>query len=549
MNDALPVVIWWIKRDLRVSDNEALRRAADDATRRGVSLLPLFVWDEALVAAPDTSTHHLRAIDSALHHLNIELTFRGAPVLVTTGRLPDRVGDLGAILGTAIHPVAIWAHEETSLDAGYRRDEAVRSWAAAAGVAFHEVPRNGVVRRLGSRDRRIAIVERRLKSTPLAPPEALPMVEELRRRVAATPWIDYRTFGGPTPTHGLGPTHTPPPSDTLFDELPGAEVFRVGGRALQRVDEAAAATVLSSFLAHRGHAYSGGMSSPVTAPAAASRLSVHLAWGTISLRQVFWELSRRMAELKGLDSRVTVGQDAGGTPITAGRWRKSLRAMESRLYWHDHFIQRLEDEPETEFYPINRAFCELETNGFFPSPAEEYQRRLQAWLTGTTGYPLVDAAIRGLRTSGYLPFRMRAMIVSFAVHVLRLWWRDILYPMAQWMADYVPGIHLSQLQMQAALTGINTIRVYNPTKQLTDHDREARFVRAMVSELQHRDPAEIRALPDLLLPPYPPPVVDYKTESTIAKRYLYAIKTSTAGRSAGQVVLDRHGSRKRGGSG
>lgn len=116
----------------------------------------------------------------------------------------------------------------------------------------------------------------------------------------------------------------------------------------------------------------------------------------------------------------------------------------------------------------------------------------------------MDASIRGLRLSGYLPFRMRAMIVSFAVHVLRLWWRDILYPMAQWMADYVPGIHLSQLQMQAALTGINTIRVYDPTKQLTDHDRDARFVRAMVAELRHRDPAEIRALPDLRLPPYPP---------------------------------------------
>lgn len=549
MNDALAVVIWWIKRDLRVGDNEALRRAADDAAHRGTSLLPLFVWDEALIASPDTSTHHLRAIDSALHHLNIELTFRGAPVLTTTGRLPDRLGDLSTILGTAIHPVAIWAHEETSLDAGYRRDEAVRSWAAAAGVPLQELPRNGVVRRLVSRDRRIAIVERRLKSTPLAPPETLPMAEELRCRVAATPWIDYRTLGVPAPGYGLDVAPTAPPTDTLFGELPGAEVFRGGGRALQRVDEAAAATVLSSFLTHRGHAYSGGMSSPVTAPAAASRLSVHLAWGTISLRQVFWELSRRTAELKGMDSRTTVGKDAGGTPITAGRWRKSLRAMESRLYWHDHFIQRLEDEPETEFYPINRAFGELETNGFLPSPAEEYQRRLQAWLTGTTGYPLVDASIRGLRTSGYLPFRMRAMIVSFAVHVLRLWWRDILYPMAQWMADYVPGIHLSQLQMQAALTGINTIRVYNPTKQLTDHDREARFVRAMVPELRRRDPAEIRALPDLRLPPYPPPVVDYKTESALAKRYLYGIKNSSAGRTAAQLVLDRHGSRKRGGGG
>jgi deoxyribodipyrimidine photo-lyase len=254
-----------------------------------------------------------------------------------------------------------------------------------------------------------------------------------------------------------------------------------------------------------------------------------------------------MADLKRLDGRTVLGQDGVGAPIPVGRWRKSLRGMESRLYWHDHFVQRLEDEPETEFRPINRAFSELEHNGFLAGPPEEYQRRLQAWLSGTTGYPMVDASIRALRLSGYLPFRMRAMIVSFAVHVLRLWWRDILYPMAQWMADYVPGIHLSQLQMQAGLTGINTIRIYNPTKQLTDHDRDARFVRAMIPELRHRDPAEIRALPDLRLSPYPPPVVDYRTESTLARRHLYHIKNGEPGRAAARDVLDRHGSRKRSG--
>ncbi len=545
MSDSLPVVIWWIKRDLRIRDNDALLAAVDDARQRHASLLPLYVWDDALVHAPDTSTHHLQAIDSALHHLNTELTFRGAPLLTLTGRLPDRLGALSSLLGRTITICSIWAHEETSLEAGYLRDEAVRSWAAATGVHFREVPRNGVVRRLGSRDRRIKIVERRLRATPQPAPESIPMAEELRRRVTRSPWIAGREISVADPAADIA--HPAPPDDHLFAEHPRAQWRAAGGRHLQRVDELAAETVLQSFLHRRGHAYSGGMSSPVTAPGTASRLSVHLAWGTISLRQVMAAISQRMAELKESDGRAVVGHDSTGHAITAGRWRKSLRAVESRLYWHDHFIQRLEDEPETEFHPINRAFTALAESGFFPTPADEYQRRLRAWLTGTTGYPMVDASIRGLRLSGFLPFRMRAMIVSFAIHVLRLDWRDILYPMAQWMADYVPGIHLSQLQMQAALTGINTIRVYNPTKQLTDHDRDARYVRAMIPELRHRDPSEIRALPELHLSPYPRPVVDYKTESALAKRYLYGIKNSAAGHAAAQEVLERHGSRKRGG--
>ncbi|MFW5828151.1 MAG: FAD-binding domain-containing protein, partial [Alkalispirochaeta sp.] len=478
MSDAIPVVLWWIKRDLRVRDNDALRAAVDDARRRRASLLPLYVWDDALVTAPDTSIHHLRAIDAALQHLNIELTFRGAPLLTLAGRLPDRFSALSALLGEEITLLSIWAHEETSLQAGYHRDEAVRSWAATAGVPFREVPRNGVVRRLSSRDRRIAIVERRLRATPQPAPESIPMAETLRRRVIRSAWIPGSRFSAPDP--GANIPRPTPPEDLLFAEHSGAHWRGTGGRALQRVDETAAETVLQSFLSHRGHAYSGGMSSPVTAPGAASRLSVHLAWGTISLRQVMGALSQRLVELKESDRRAVTGHDSSGHPITVGRWRKSLLAVESRLYWHDHFIQRLEDEPETEFYPINRAFTALSESGFFPTPEAEYRRRLDAWLSGSTGYPMVDASIRGLRLSGYLPFRMRAMIVSFAIHVLRLDWRDILYPMAQWMADYVPGIHLSQLQMQAALTGINTIRVYNPTKQLTDHDRDALYVRAMV---------------------------------------------------------------------
>ena len=513
------VVLWWIKRDIRLADNAALAGACSAARAGGASVLPLFVFDPALVDYPDCSRLHLRAVLQALAGLRASLRRLGSELAVVGGPLPHLFARLGTALGVEVRITELWAHEETSLHAGYRRDREVRGWAARRGLRLREIPRNGVVRALTSRDRRIAIVERRLAAPEVATPSQLPMAAALRRALERRELPAVDSFDVPDPRAGIMVA-----GSGCYAAVERCDSHRAS-RAPQRVDEPAAARVLASFLSRRCNAYARGMSSPNTAAQAASRLSVHLAWGTVSLRTVI--------------ARVR-SSAAGGA-------RSKLHPFRSRLYWHDHFVQRLEDQPDTEFVPINPAFAALETNGYLAAPAAEYERRLSAWLHGATGYPLVDATVRALRTTGYAPFRMRAMIVSFATHVLRLWWRDVLYPMAQWMADYVPGIHLSQLQMQAALTGINTIRVYNPTKQLVDHDRATTFVRRWIPELRQRDPAEIHALPELALPPYTPPVVEYRVESQIAKRFLYAIKNSADGRAAARIVLQQHGSRKGGG--
>lgn len=518
------IVIWWIKRDMRLLDNAALAGACEAARRNEASVLPLFVFDPALVESPDCSYLHLRAMLQALSGLRAALCDVGAELAVAIGGLPELFVHPERIVGVPARIVEIWAHEETSLAAGYRRDEEVRAWAVQQGVRFTEVPRNGVIRRLRSRDRRIRIVEQRLTAAELAAPSQIPMAPELRKVLERRALPAAESFVVPDPRSGIAVAGAESYAATERSDSHRAH------RTPQRVDERSAARVLESFLHRRYAAYSRGMSSPNSAPHAASRLSVHLAWGTVSLRTAFAR-TRAWA----------------GDPATTGTgMRSNLRSFQSRLYWHDHFVQRLEDQPDSEFVPLNAAFGALEHNGYLPTPAAEYERRLNAWLVGTTGYPMVDATVRALRTTGYAPFRMRAMIVSFATHVLRLWWRDVLYPMAQWMADYVPGIHVSQLQMQAALTGINTIRVYNPTKQLSDHDRETTFARRWIPELRQRNPAEIHALPELRLPPYPPPVVDYRAESAIAKRFLYGIKNSAVGRAGAEAVMQRHGSRKRG---
>ena len=94
----------------------------------------------------------------------------------------------------------------------------------------------------------------------------------------------------------------------------------------------------------------------------------------------------------------------------------------------------------------------------------------EKWKAGQTGFPLVDACMRSLVKTGWLNFRMRALLISFASYHLWLHWRETSLWLAQQFSDYEPGIHYSQVQMQSGTTGINAIRIYNPIKQSRDND-------------------------------------------------------------------------------
>jgi deoxyribodipyrimidine photo-lyase len=331
----------------------------------------------------------------------------------------------------------------------------------------------------------------------------------------------------------------------------GPEEAGLGGSGkpeAQRGGETAAGATLDGFLSVRGLNYRKEMSSPLSGWTACSRLSPYLAWGCVSLRTVAQATRERRERL--------AAERACGLEVDR-RWFASLTSFEARLRWHCHFMQKLETEPGIEFENFSPVY-----NGLREAFTEtgEGQRRLQAWMEGRTGYPMVDACMRSVRATGWLNFRMRAMLVSFASYHLWLHWRPTALWLGRHFLDFEPGIHFSQFQMQSGTTGINAVRIFSPAKQLIDQDPQGIFVKRWVPELEGV-PTAFLAQPEKMPAglqqqigcrigrDYPAPVVDHLLACREAKARIAGVRRLEEARSEARRVYVTHGSRKRGAGG
>lgn len=487
----MTVQVVWFKRDLRVHDHAPLAAAA-----LAGPVLPLWVVEPAYWRGADASARQWQVTQAAADDLAAQLAARGASLQVAVDELPAVLARLHRVLGD----FALLSHEETGNAFTWARDRAVAAWCRAHGVRWRQWPQFGVWRgaRL-NRDRWAADWDRLMARPVVQAPSALPAAPTVFAEV-------------PPSAAGLG----------LPDD---------GWRQRLVIGRVAAAARLRSFLQQRGEHYTREMSSPVTAAHACSRLSQDLALGTLSVREVAQAAWRRAAE---------VAADPAHR-----RWAQSTRSFIARLHWHCHFIQKLDAEPDAESRPFARLY-----EGLRPNPGDA--ARLAAWQQGRTGYPFIDAAMRYLHAHGWINFRMRAMLMSFAAYDLWLPWQQAGLHLARQFIDYEPGIHWPQCQMQAGETGINTVRIYSPVKQGHDQDPSGDFVRRWVPELAAVPGAAVHEpwrLSDgeraALCPQYPAPIVDHAQAVRLAREAIYAVRRRTDAHAEADAVQRKHGSRRR----
>ena len=451
------VQVVWFKRDLRLVDHAPFYMAV----RHG-PVLPLFMDEPGYWQQPDASHRHRHFLSDSLKELDQSLSGLGGGLWVVRG---DALVVLDR-LRQAYPCMTLWSHEETGNAWTYARDRRVMQWCRTHGVRWLEAPSNGVVRRLSDPHEWGRIRAQRMASPPLALPE--------------------------------GPIHWAPrwPSDEWTDRLE----TRYPNERTQGGGRKAGLSLLRSFVTVRGKGYLAHLATPHGAATHCSRLSPHIAWGTLSVREI------EEAVMASCESE----------PMSEAMGR-SMAAFLSRLSWRCHFVQKLEHNPQIETHCLNPVYESLRPR----QPNEAY---FEAWLQGKTGYPLVDACMRAVTQTGWLTFRMRAMLMSFASYHLWLDWRVTGPVLARLFTDYEPGIHWYQCQMQSGVTSLHAIRIYDPIKQSKVNDPSGSFIRQYVPELRRVPLAYIHEPWRWADTHYPAPIVTHTTAIRSAKAALSACR-------------------------
>jgi deoxyribodipyrimidine photo-lyase len=501
----------WFKRDLRIHDHAPLSIAAASTAERGSRFLPIYVIENGYWQQPDVSVRQYDFLRESLHDLRTALALLGQPLQIFQGEVVTILSQLRE----RHHIHAIHSHEETGNGWTFARDRAVKLWCMTHSIEWHQYRQFGVVRGLR---------ERRQWSTQWEALMTAPVIQ-------APGSLAYFTLANQDGCLESVPAF---PGKTEHGPIGGGSIARELDQYCARGGRANARQLLHSFFTQRGRDYSLKMSSPNTAEQACSRLSAHLSLGTISLREV----SQMAGKYK----------ERAMASATASPWPRAINSFVARLHWHCHFIQKLESEPALEFQNINEGY-----NGM--RDAKNDDRLTAAWARGETGWPFVDACMRMLNATGWINFRMRAMLMSISSYQLWQHWREPGLHLARQFVDYEPGIHWSQVQMQSGVTGINIPRIYNPIKQSQDQDPQGCFIRKWIPQLR-RIPHEFVHQPWLLSTTaqqqfgvsigldYPAPVRDHIQAAREAKAKITAWRAQPHMQSLNAAVLRKHGSQK-----
>lgn len=459
------------------------------AIRTGEPVLLLYAFEPGLMSQPESAPRHFQFIHAALDDLDASLRPYGGQVLRVHGEILPVLEKLAAHFELR----GLWSHQETGQEWTFRRDQAVLKWTRQKQVPWNEFRQDGVFRRLWQRSGWQEAWE-----NDMGAPMEHPDLEQVQ-------WARL-------PLDLIQQLQGPPLPDWLRQQEPG---FQPGG-------ESFGLRYLKSFYQERSEGYLNHLARPALSRRSCSRLSPYIAFGNLSPRMVF---------------------QSAGFSEAQGRKKENLEHFLSRVWWRSHYIQKLESNWRIEFQPMNIGLQSLQRG----TRADW----LEAWKTGNTGFPMVDASIRCLIANGYLNFRMRAMLVTFAAFPAWQDFKPIATHLARLFLDYEPGIHFGQIQMQCGLTGYHPLRIFNPIHQAKQYDPEGAFVKQWLPALQKLpppllyEPWKMTALEQSFYEcrigiDYPTPIFDYDEATRTAKERYWELRMSDAVQEALPAIWERH---------
>jgi len=481
---ATPTIVW-LRADLRLTDNAALAAA----TARGIPVIPLFIWSPAQEDqwAPGAASQwwldaSLRALDASLREMGSRLIVRHGPALEVLRDVARESGSDTICWNRLYEPAAI------------ARDRAVK----------HELRGHG-------------LVAQNFNSALLFEPWENGKDDGTPYKVFTPFWKAMLRRGAvalplAAPSRLLCPSKWPRSESIDGLGLRPQPDWAAGMREAWTPGERGARAALERFCNDGLSGYEQGRNSP--AITGTSRLSPHLHFGEIGPREV-WKTVRELA-IERNDARFDAAAES---------WLRQIAWREFAHHLIFHF-------PHTTDAPLRPEFARFEWN--------DDESLLSSWQHGLTGYPIVDAGMRELWTTGWMHNRVRMIVASFLVKDLRLPWQAG----ARWFWDTLVDADLANNTMGWQWTagcGADAapyFRVFNPLLQSRKFDPDGIYLRRWLPELARLDAKwihEPHAAPPLVLEAagvglgdtYPAPVVAHDGAKRLA---LEAYQAMMAGR-------------------